>query len=183
MRIKENKLKGVLVLESEKFSDDRGFFIESFNQRGFNECVGEEVIFVQDNHSKSTRRVLRGLHYQLNYPQGKLVRCISGEVFDVVVDLRKNSSTFGQWSGTRLNSSEIQLWVPAGFAHGFYTLSEEAEICYKITDYYHPEDQHSLLWNDPSLDIQWGNSEEPILSAKDKLGKLFDECLKYENTI
>src|SRR5690606_17330843 len=135
---------------------DRGFFFESFNQRLFDEAVGSPVTFVQDNHSKSTRGVLRGLHYQISKPQGKLVRVIAGEVFDVAVDIRKNSPTFGHWAGEILSAeNKKQLWVPAGFAHGFVTLTESAEFLYKTTDYWYPEHERCIAWNDPEIDIQW----------------------------
>ncbi len=168
------ELKGAYIIINKKFDDERGFFMESFNLKQFRKIVEYDVEFVQDNHSKSSKGVLRGLHYQVKHPQGKLVRCISGSVYDVIVDIRKSSETFGKWFGTTLNCPDKQLWVPPGFAHGFYTLSETAEIVYKITDYYYPEDQETLLWND--IGIDWKITAEPILSEKDKIGKTFEEC-------
>jgi len=168
------ELKDSYVILNKTFEDERGFFMESFNLEQFRRIVGYDVEFVQDNHSKSSKGVLRGLHYQVKYPQGKLVRCISGSVYDVIVDIRKTSETFGKWIGVTLNRPDKQLWVPPGFAHGFYTLSDTAEITYKTTDYYHPEDQETLLWND--LDIDWKNDVEPILSEKDAKGKKFENC-------
>jgi dTDP-4-dehydrorhamnose 3,5-epimerase len=171
-------LKDAYVIANKKFEDDRGFFMESFNLKEFEKIVGE-CNFVQDNHSKSSKGVLRGLHYQIKHAQGKLVRCISGAVFDVIVDLRKSSPSFGKWFGIKLYENDIQLWVPPGFAHGFYTLTETAEIIYKTTDYYHPEHDRTLLWNDSDLGIEWRVEGEPILSKKDSKGKTFEECEKY----
>lgn len=172
-------LKDAYIINNKKFEDERGFFIESFNDKKFEKLTGVKN-FVQDNHSKSIRGVLRGLHYQIENAQGKLVRCTSGTVLDVIVDLRKSSPTFGNHIKILLDSNDKQVWVPAGFAHGFYVISENAEVTYKITDYYYPEYERTLLWNDPILDIDWGVTEDPILSAKDKLGKTFDECEKYD---
>ena len=146
---------------------------------GIAKKFGIDYDFVQDNHSKSSKGVLRGLHYQIEHPQGKLVRCISGAVYDVIVDLRKSSSSFGKWFGIKLSENNLQLWVPPGFAHGFYTLTETAEIVYKTTDYYYPEYDRTLLWNDTNLGIEWGINGEPILSQKDLKGKTFEECEKY----
>jgi len=171
-------LKDAYVITNEKFEDDRGFFMESFNLKEF-EKITDVSNFVQDNHSKSSRGVLRGLHYQIEHVQGKLVRCSSGAVYDVIVDLRKSSETFGKWFGIKLDKNNIQLWVPPGFAHGFYTLSDCAEIQYKVTDYYYPEYDRTLIWNDSDLGIEWGADEEPILSQKDLKGKTFEECEKY----
>ena len=171
-------LKDAYVITNKKFEDERGFFMESFNLKEFEKITGISN-FVQDNHSKSSKGVLRGLHYQIEHPQGKLVRCISGAVFDVIVDLRKSSPSFGKWFGIKLSENNLQLWVPPGFAHGFYTLTETAEITYKTTDYYHPEHDRTLLWNDSSLVIEWGVKVEPILSKKDLKGKTFEECEKY----
>jgi dTDP-4-dehydrorhamnose 3,5-epimerase len=166
----------VILLEPRVFGDDRGFFYESFNQRQFNEIIGRNVNFVQDNHSRSAKNVLRGLHYQIKQPQGKLVRVVAGEVFDVAVDLRRSSPTFGKWVGEILSAANRrQLWVPEGFAHGFVVLSEYAEFLYKATDYYAPEFERSIAWNDGSLAIGWPINCEPILSAKDKQGKLISE--------
>jgi dTDP-4-dehydrorhamnose 3,5-epimerase len=170
--------KDAYIITNKKFEDGRGFFMESFNLKKFEKITGESN-FVQDNHSKSSKGVLRGLHYQIEHPQGKLVRCISGAVYDVIVDLRKSSSSFGKWFGIKLSENNLQLWVPPGFAHGFYTLTETAEIVYKTTDYYYPEYDRTLLWNDTNLGIEWGINGEPILSQKDLKGKTFDECEKY----
>jgi len=172
-------LKDAYIITNNKFEDDRGFFMESFNLKEF-EKITNVNNFVQDNHSKSSKGVLRGLHYQIKHEQGKLVRCISGAVYDVIVDLRKSSETFGKWFGIKLSENNIQLWVPAGFAHGFYTLTDFAEIQYKVTDYYYPEYDRTLIWNDPNLDIKWGINETPILSEKDLKGKTFEECEKYD---
>jgi len=162
----------VLVLEPKVFGDDRGFFFESFNARDFTQATGANVQFVQDNHSKSAKGVLRGLHYQIQHAQGKLVRVVQGRVFDVVVDLRKSSSTFGLWVGVELSAdNHRQLWVPPGFAHGFVVLSEAAEFLYKTTDYWYPEHERSLLWNDPAIGIDWPIDFEPQLAAKDRGGK------------
>jgi len=171
-------LKDAYIITNKKFEDGRGFFMESFNLKKFEKITGESN-FVQDNHSKSSKGVLRGLHYQIEHPQGKLVRCISGAVYDVIVDLRKSSSSFGKWFGIKLSENNLQLWVPPGFAHGFYTLTETAEIVYKTTDYYYPEYDRTLLWNDTNLGIEWGIDGEPILSQKDLKGKTFEECEKY----
>jgi dTDP-4-dehydrorhamnose 3,5-epimerase len=162
----------VLVLEPKVFGDTRGFFFESFNARDFAEVTGLQVEFVQDNHSKSSKGVLRGLHYQIQHPQGKLVRVVQGAVFDVAVDLRKSSPTFGRWVGEVLSAdNHKQLWVPPGFGHGFVVLSESAEFLYKTTDYWHPEHERSLLWNDASVGIQWPIDFAPQLAAKDAAGK------------
>jgi dTDP-4-dehydrorhamnose 3,5-epimerase len=171
-------LKDAYIITNKKFEDGRGFFMESFNLKEFEKITGESN-FVQDNHSKSSKGVLRGLHYQIEHPQGKLVRCISGAVYDVIVDLRKSSSSFGKWFGIKLSENNLQLWVPPGFAHGFYTLTETAEIVYKTTDYYCPEYDRTILWNDTNLGIEWGIDGEPILSQKDLKGKTFEECEKY----
>lgn len=177
MKVTPTKLAGVLVIEPRVFGDERGFFFESFNQRAFDEAAGAHVDFVQDNHSKSSRNVLRGLHYQLPpKAQGKLVRVVQGEVFDVAVDLRKNSKTFGQWVGETLSAeNKKQLWIPAGFAHGFLTLSETAEFLYKTTDYYSPEHERCIRWDDPELAIQWPLLHSPTISDKDKSGTSFAE--------
>ncbi|MDH0748957.1 dTDP-4-dehydrorhamnose 3,5-epimerase [Pseudomonas sp. GD03842] len=158
----------VVLFEPKVFGDERGFFYESFNQKVFEEAVGRAVTFVQDNHSRSVRGVLRGLHYQIKQAQGKLVRVTQGEVFDVAVDLRRSSSTFGQWVGALLSSTNrSQLWIPEGFAHGFVVLSESAEFLYKTTDYWAPEHERSLAWNDPTVAIEWPEIGQPTLSAKD----------------
>ena len=167
----------VLILEPKVFGDARGFFYESFNARDFAQATGLDVSFVQDNHSKSSKGVLRGLHYQIQHAQGKLVRVVQGEVFDVVVDLRKRSPTFGQWVGVHLSAdNHRQLWVPPGFAHGFVVLSESAESLYKVTDYWYPEHERSLLWNDPAVGIDWPLDGQPLLAAKDAAGKLLTKA-------
>ena len=161
----------VLVIEPAAFGDKRGFFFESWNRRAFAKLVGREVDFVQDNHSASARGVLRGLHYQVKQPQGKLVRVVAGEVFDVAVDLRRSAPTFGRWVGERLSAAnQRMMWVPEGFAHGFLVLSESAEFLYKTTDYYAPEHERTLLWNDPALGIAWPLEGAPLLKPKDAAG-------------
>lgn len=162
------------------YGDDRGFFLESWRQNLFDEGLnqGKFLEFVQENHSGSSQGVLRGLHFQKKFPQGKLVRVVKGEVYDVIVDLRPNSPTFGQWQGFTLSASnKLILWSPPGFAHGFYVLSESAEFVYKCTDYYHPEDENSLIWNDPELKIEWPiiKNTQPVLSEKDRKGILFSQ--------
>jgi len=165
------QIPDVLILEPQVFGDARGFFLESFNARDFARSTGLDVLFVQDNHSKSAHGVLRGLHYQIEHAQGKLVRVIQGEVFDVVVDMRRSSPTFGQWEGLRLSAeNHRQLWVPPGFAHGFVVLSECAEFVYKTTDYWYPAHERSLLWNDPALGIVWPIDFAPQLAVKDAAG-------------
>ena len=178
MRVITTSLNGALVLEPRVFADDRGFFLESYNQRVFAE-IGIPDKFVQDNHSYSKRSVLRGLHYQVEKPQGKLVRVVSGEVLDVFVDLRRSSPTLGRWDGVRLSGENRRLaWIPAGFAHGFYVLSEGAHVLYKSTEFYFPELERTILWDDPDLNIAWqnDNNEELLLSEKDKKGKRFKEA-------
>lgn len=173
-RVTETGLPGVLILQPRVFGDERGFFMESFNQRDFAAATGLDVPFVQDNHSKSGRGVLRGLHYQIRHPQGKLVRVVSGEVFDVAVDMRRSSATFGRWEGLLLSAAnQRQLWIPPGFAHGFVVTSESAEFLYKTTDYYHPEHERSLLWNDPQVGVDWPIDFAPQLAAKDAAGSAF----------
>lgn len=173
MQIQTTAILDVLIIEPTVFGDDRGFFYESFNQKRFAELTGVTRNFVQDNHSKSAKGVLRGLHYQIQQPQGKLVRVTAGEVFDVVVDLRKSSPTFGQWVGVVLSAAnKRQLWVPEGFAHGFMVTSDHAEFLYKTTDYWAPEFERSILWNDPAIGINWPLDGEPLLSGKDKVGIL-----------
>lgn len=170
-------IPNVVLIEPKVFGDERGFFFESFNQARFEEAIGKSVRFVQDNHSRSVKNVLRGLHYQIQQPQGKLVRVVQGEVFDVAVDLRKSSKTFGQWVGEILSAdNKRQLWVPEGFAHGFVVLSDTAEFLYKTTDYYAPAHERCILWNDKTLSIQWPAGVQPILSAKDAQGKAFTEA-------
>lgn len=173
MKITPTAIPDVLIIEPTVYGDDRGFFFESFNQTKFEQAIGRKVNFVQDNHSKSAKSVLRGLHYQIQQPQGKLVRVVSGEVFDVAVDLRKSSPTFGKWVGEILSADNTkQLWVPEGFAHGFVVLSESAEFLYKTTDYYAPEYERSIVWNDPTLAIEWPIQDLPILSSKDQQARL-----------
>ena len=171
MNIIQTEIPEVLILEPKVFGDERGFFYESFNARRFAEATGWDVDFVQDNHSRSVKGVLRGLHYQIQQPQGKLVRVAVGEVWDVAVDIRKGSPTFGKWVGVSLSATNHrQLWVPAGFAHGFVVVSDVAEFLYKTTDYYAPEHERCIRWNDPTLAIPWPLEDEPSLSAKDKQG-------------
>jgi dTDP-4-dehydrorhamnose 3,5-epimerase len=170
MKVEHTAITDVLVLEPQVFDDERGFFMESFNQRKFDEAVGHHVEFVQDNHSRSVKGVLRGLHYQLPpHAQGKLVRVIQGAVFDVAVDIRRDSATFGQWTGIELsNTNHRQLWIPTGFAHGFLVLSESADFLYKATKYYAQEAERSIRWDDPSIGIQWPTTNRaPIVSARD----------------
>ena len=168
----------VVLIEPKVFGDARGFFFESYNQRAFNEATGTDFQFVQDNHSRSAKGVLRGLHYQLRQPQGKLVRVVQGAVFDVAVDIRKSSATFGQWVGVELSAdNHRQLWVPPGFAHGFLVLSESAEFLYKTTDYYAPQHERCIAWNDPQLAIAWPDiGMAPLLSAKDAKGMALSEA-------
>ena len=175
MKITPCAIADVLLLEPKVFGDDRGFFFESFNQRAFNEATGLDLHFVQDNHSRSVRNVLRGLHYQVVQPQGKLVRVVAGQVFDVAVDIRPESPTFGQWAGAVLSASnKHQLWVPPGLAHGFLVLSDSADFMYKTTDYYAPEHERCIAWDDATLAIDWPlNGHTPVLSAKDRAGKAF----------
>ncbi len=174
MNIIPTEVSDVLIIEPRVFEDNRGFFYESYNDRAFTEKTGVTTLFVQDNHSRSSQNVLRGLHYQLQQPQGKLVRAIAGTVFDVAVDLRKSSSTFGQWVSCLLSAeNKRQFWVPAGFAHGFVVVSEVAEVLYKATDYYAPQHERCILWNDSDLAIAWPLTGEPMVSAKDKAGQPF----------
>jgi dTDP-4-dehydrorhamnose 3,5-epimerase len=179
MIVTQTKIPEVVILEPKVFGDERGFFFESFNQAVFNQAVGEEVTFVQDNHSKSAQDVLRGLHYQLPpKAQGKLVRVVQGEVFDVAVDIRKGSKTFGQWVGEVLSAeNKKQLWIPPGFAHGFLTMSYSAEFMYKTTDYYSPSHEGVLRWNDPDIGINWPLNGEPILAAKDAAGSFLTSII------
>jgi len=177
MNVTACHIPDVFVIEPKVFGDERGFFYESFNLAKFEEAIGQKVDFVQDNHSKSVKNVLRGLHYQIQQPQGKLVRCIQGVVYDVAVDLRKNSPTFGQHVGIELSADNKKMfWVPKGFAHGFVVLSDTAEFVYKTTDFYAPAFERSLLWNDPALGINWQFEGEPALSKKDMDGKLLKDA-------
>lgn len=175
MKITSCTIPDVLLLEPRVFGDDRGFFFESFNQRAFNQATGLDLSFVQDNHSRSARNVLRGLHYQLVQPQGKLVRVVEGEVFDVAVDIRRGSPTFGKWTGHVLSATnKRQLWVPPGLAHGFLVLSDSADFVYKTTDYYAPQHERCIAWSDPALGIDWPvRNATPLLSGKDALGQSF----------
>lgn len=180
MKVIPTAIPDVLIIEPKVFGDERGFFFESFNQKLWQEKTGITTPFVQDNHSRSGKNVLRGLHYQIKQPQGKLVRVISGEVFDVAVDIRRNSPTFGAWVGEILSAeNKRQLWIPPGFAHGFLVLSDTAEFLYKTTDYWAPEHERSIIWNDPDLAIAWPLDGMPILARKDSEGKLFKEAEVY----
>lgn len=181
MQITRTTIPDVLIIEPKVFGDDRGFFFESYNKRRFQQLTGLAPEFVQDNHSRSAKNVLRGLHYQIRQPQGKLVRVTAGEVFDVCVDMRKSSPTFGKSVSVMLSATNHrQLWIPEGFAHGFVVTSDAAEFLYKTTDYYAPEFERSLLWNDPALAIQWPHSGEPLLSAKDKIGVPLAQAETFE---
>jgi len=176
MKVLETPLAGALVLEPKVFEDDRGFFLESYNEQAFH-AIGIREKFVQDNHSYSKRGVLRGLHYQVEKPQGKLVRVVTGEVLDVFLDLRRGSPSFKRWHAVRLSGENRRLaWIPAGFAHGFYVLSESAHVLYKSTQFYFPELERTVLWNDPHLKIEWQNIEEPQLSEKDKKGRTLKDA-------
>ena len=179
MHVIPTKIPDLLIVEPKVFGDDRGFFYESFNQKDFCEVIGQKVDFVQDNHSKSAKNVLRGLHYQVSpKAQGKLVRVVQGEVFDVAVDIRKGSKTLGQWVGVTLSAeSKKQLWIPAGFAHGFLTLSETAEFLYKTTDYYAPEYERCILWDDATLAVAWPLLETPVMSSKDEKGMSWQQFI------
>jgi dTDP-4-dehydrorhamnose 3,5-epimerase len=180
MNILPTEISDVLIIEPRVFGDERGFFLESYNERAFTEKTGITAHFVQDNHSRSCQNVLRGLHYQIKQPQSKLVRAVVGTIFDVAVDIRKGSPTFGQWVGCLLSAENKRMfWVPAGFAHGFLVISEVAEVLYKATDYYAPEYERSILWNDPDLTINWPMAAEPILSSKDQAGQPFASAEVY----
>lgn len=180
MQIIRTSIPEVIIFEPKVFGDDRGFFFESFNAKVFEQATGLNVNFVQDNHSKSAKNVLRGLHYQIEQAQGKLVRVTQGEVFDVAVDLRESSATFGQWEGTRLSGeNKRQMWIPPGFAHGFLVLSETAEFLYKTTDFYAPQHECCLKWDDPSVGIDWPLQDTPILSAKDSVGLSLQDAKKF----
>lgn len=180
MKVSPTPLSGALILQPRVFEDERGFFLESYNERVFAE-MGIRDKFVQDNHSFSRRGVLRGLHYQIRSAQGKLVRVVSGEVLDVFLDMRRSSPSFGEWYSVRLSEeNRLLAWILAGLAHGFYVLSEEAHVLYKSTDFYSPEMERTVLWNDPDLKIDWGNVSEPLLSAKDKVGSSFRDAEKLD---
>ena len=177
MNIIQTELTGVLIIEPKVFGDERGFFYESFNAKAFEEATGLQKSFVQDNHSRSVKNVLRGLHYQIEHPQGKLVRVIAGEVLDVAVDIRRSSPNFGRWASVRLSAqNNRQLWIPEGFAHGFVVLSDAAEFLYKTTDYYTPSAERCISWDDPTLAINWQLQGMPTLSAKDQKGKSLEEA-------
>jgi dTDP-4-dehydrorhamnose 3,5-epimerase len=181
MKLIPTAIPEVLILEPQVYGDARGFFLETWNTKTFAE-LGLDLNFVQDNHSRSRQGILRGMHYQIKHPQGKLVRVTSGKVFDVAVDLRQSSPTFGQWAGAELSADNHRmLWVPPGFAHGFYVMSESADFLYKCTDFYAPEYDRSLRWDDPTVGIQWPlvNSEPPLISAKDEAGKSWQEADKF----
>jgi len=176
------RLPEVKIVEPKVFGDERGFFMESWNQRTFDEALGESVQFVQDNHSRSAKGVLRGMHYQYTRPQGKLVRVVAGRVFDVAVDLRRDSPRCGQWVGVELSEQNKRaLWIPPGFAHGFLVLSESADFLYKATDYYAPSDEKALLWNDPQVGIEWPlePGQQPLVSAKDQVAAAFRDAALY----
>lgn len=181
MKATPTPIKDLLIIEPKVFGDDRGFFFESYNQRQFAEAIGREVEFVQDNHSRSVKNVLRGLHYQIQHPQGKLVRVVQGVVLDVVVDIRKNSPAFGQHVALELSAeNKRMLWIPEGFAHGFVVLSGSAEFLYKTTDYWCPEYERCIRWDDPALAIDWKLQTPPALSAKDAQGKLFKDAEHFD---
>lgn len=181
MKTTPTRIPDVLIIEPEVFGDERGFFFESFNKKAFAEATGTCAEFVQDNHSRSAKGVLRGLHYQIKQPQGKLVRVVSGEVLDVVVDIRKSSATFGQWVSVKLSAeNKRQVWVPEGFAHGFVVLSETADFLYKTTGYYAPEHERCIFWDDADLAIDWQYKGEPLVSAKDVQGASFSEAETFE---
>ncbi|HEY8036062.1 MAG TPA: dTDP-4-dehydrorhamnose 3,5-epimerase [Methylobacter sp.] len=177
MKVISTPIPDVLIIEPKVFGDERGFFFESFNRRQFAELTGRDVDFVQDNHSRSVKNVLRGLHYQIQQPQGKLVRVVQGAVFDVAVDIRRSSPTFGQYAAVELSAeNKRMLWIPEGFAHGFVVISDSAEFLYKTTDYWAPEFERSIAWNDPAINISWPIEGEPALSVKDQQGKLLSEA-------
>ena len=182
MEVRRTEIPEVAVIEPRVFGDSRGFFLESFNRRQLEAALGRRLEFVQDNHSQSERNVLRGIHYQLPHPQGKLVRVIRGEVFDVAVDLRRGSATLGRWVAERLSAeNKRQLWIPEGFGHGFLVVSDGAEVLYKTTEYWYPEDDRCIRWDDPGLGIAWPlGSESPLVSAKDGKGATFREAVLFE---
>ena len=181
MRAVLTAIPDVLIIEPKVFGDERGFFYESFNRRQFAELIGRDVDFVQDNHSRSTKNVLRGLHYQIQQPQGKLVRAVQGKVFDVAVDIRKSSPTFGKHVGVELTAdNKRMLWIPEGFAHGFVVLSETAEFLYKTTDYWAPEFERGIAWNDPTIGIHWPIQGEPALSAKDQQASSLEKADTFQ---
>ena len=180
MRVIPTEIADVLIIEPRLFADERGFFLESYNRRAFRQATGIDIEFVQDNHSRSARNVLRGLHYQIRQPQGKLVRVTVGEVWDVAVDLRESSATFGKWVACSLDAKSARcLWIPAGFAHGFVVVSDAAEVQYKATDYWAPEHERTLLWNDPALAIPWPLRGEPVMADKDRRGVLLAAAERF----
>ena len=177
MKVTPASIPDVLLIEPQVFGDERGFFFESFNERAFAEKTGITARFVQDNHSRSARNVLRGLHYQIKQPQGKLIRVISGSVFDVAVDLRRSSPTFGKWTGSELSAeNKLMQWIPPGFGHGFVVTSDSAEVLYKTTDYWAPAHERCIAWNDAAIGIQWSLAGEPVLAAKDRVGKRLQDA-------
>jgi dTDP-4-dehydrorhamnose 3,5-epimerase len=181
MKILSTEIPDVLLLEPKVFEDQRGFFFESYNRRAFRVATGLDPVFVQDNHSRSVKNVLRGLHYQIRQPQGKLVRVVAGKVFDVAVDLRRRSPTFGRWASAILSEENRRmLWIPEGFAHGFLVLSECADLLYKTTDYYAPEHERTIAWNDPGIGIRWPIDGEPLLSAKDRAGRRLTDAELFD---
>ena len=181
MEVITTEIPGVFIFKPKVFGDERGFFMESFNRRSWLKATGVDCEFVQDNHSRSGRGVLRGLHYQIKQPQGKLVRVVSGEVFDVAVDVRRSSPTFGKWTGIRLSAdNKLQFWVPPGFAHGFMVLSEQADFLYKATDFYAPEHERTIIWSDPELGISWPSEITPELSNKDSEAPLFRDAEVFD---
>ncbi|MGA7829956.1 MAG: dTDP-4-dehydrorhamnose 3,5-epimerase [Terracidiphilus sp.] len=181
MKVQTTQIPGVLIIEPKVFGDERGYFLECYNEKAMS-LIGINAHFVQDNHSRSQSGVVRGLHYQIQQPQGKLVRVVSGCIFDVAVDLRRDSLTFGKWIGVELsNENKRSFWLPAGLAHGFVVMSEYADVLYKATDYYAPDYERTILWNDPELNIEWPLEVEPILSSKDAAGKLFHEAEAFES--
>src|SRR5213075_2655210 len=181
MKVVATELPGVLLLEPRLFSDDRGFFFESYNRQAFAQATGYAGDFVQDNHSHSARGVLRGIHYQIKQPQGKLIRVVNGEVFDVAVDLRRSSPTFGKWAGFRLSAANNRMaWIPAGYGHAYLALSERADVLYKTTDYYAPQHERTILWNDPALGIQWPLDAKPIVNGKDERGLLLKQAEVFD---
>ena len=183
MKVQAAQIAGAMIVEPDVFGDDRGFFLESFNERAMRE-IGIVAHFVQDNHSRSQRNVLRGLHYQISQPQGKLVRVVSGTVFDVAVDVRRSSPSFGKWVGVELSAeNKRMIWMPPGMAHGFIVLSDSADFLYKATDYYAPKFERTILWNDPDLGIRWPLASEPILSSKDAVGLTFRDAEVYEEEL
>ena len=181
MRVTSTAIADVLVIEPKVFADGRGFFFESFNERAFTQATGISARFVQDNHSRSVKNTVRGLHYQIRQPQGKLVRAVTGEIFDVVLDIRRSSATFGKWVGEYLSAENKKMvWIPPGLAHGFAVLSDYADFLYKTTDYWAPQHERTLLWNDPDIAIAWPLVGEPILAAKDSAGKRLTEAEVFD---